>query len=84
MNKINFKHLILLVAILFVLNFVISKNSALKRIMKGITKSFTKKESFDNLIEDIPVDKKNKSCSQDSVNYGINNYIFAKTPFARP
>jgi hypothetical protein len=80
MNKINFKHLILLVAILFVLNFAINKNSTIKRIIKGITN----KEKFDNLIEDIPVDKKNKSCSQDSVNYGVNDYIFAKTLFARP
>lgn len=76
MNKINFKHLILLVAILFVLNFMISKNNILKGIMK--------KETFDNLIEDIQLDKKNKSCSQDSINYGVNDYIFAKTPFSRP
>jgi hypothetical protein len=80
MNKINFKHLIVLVAILFVLNFAISKNNNLKRIIKGIMN----REKFDNLIEDIPVDKKNKSCSQESINYGVNNYIFAKTPFARP
>lgn len=80
MNKINFKHLILLVAILFVLNFAISKNSTLKRIIKGILK----REGFDSLIEDVPVDKKNKTCSQDSINYSIKNYIFEKTPFARP
>ena len=80
MNKINFKHLIVLVAILFVLNFAISKNNNLKRIIKGIMN----REKFDNLIEDIPVDKKNKTCSQESINYGVNNYIFAKTPFARP
>jgi hypothetical protein len=80
MNKINFKHLILLVAILFVLNFFINKNTTLKRIIKGIMN----REKFDNLIEDIPLDKKNKSCSQESINYSVNDYIFAKTLFARP
>lgn len=77
MNKINFNHLIILVSILFVLNFVISKNTVFKGIIKGILK----KEGFDNIY---PADKKNKTCSQDSINYGIKDYIFAKTLFARP
>ena len=40
-------------------------------------------EKFDDLL-DNPIDKKNKSCSQDSINYNVNDYIFAKTPFTRP
>lgn len=73
MNKeINITHLIILIIVLFGLYYLINGNSYMVKI-----------EKFDDLL-DNPIDKKNKSCSQDSINYSVHDYIFAKTPFTRP
>lgn len=73
MNKeINITHLIILIIVLFGLYYLMNGSSYMVKI-----------EKFDDLL-DNPIDKKNKSCSQDSINYSVNDYIFAKTPFTRP
>jgi hypothetical protein len=69
MNKeIKIQHLILLVAVLFFLYYIITNTTILK------------KESFDNTPA---IDKKNKTCSQDSINTGVKDYIFSGKPFVR-
>lgn len=69
MNKeIKFQHLIILVLVLIFLYYFITQSTTIKR------------EKFDNINA---IDKKNKTCSQDSINTGVKDYIFSTRPFAR-
>jgi|LakMenE18May11ns_1017448.scaffolds.fasta_scaffold9490031_1 hypothetical protein len=69
-EKINCQDLIVLIAVLFIVFY--------------FTTIF-KKENFDNIINSDmkTINRKNKSCSQDSINTTIKDYIFSTLPSTR-
>ena len=69
-KKINFQHLILLIAITFIIFYFTQKTTIFK------------KEKFDNIVTNS-ADRKNKTCSQDSINTTIKDYIFSSVPSTR-
>ena len=73
-KEINLQHLIILIAIIFIIFYFTTRK----------TKIF-KKEKFNNIINSDKnlIDKKNKTCSQDSINTSIKDYIFSTKPFVR-
>jgi hypothetical protein len=72
-KKINFKHLILLIAIILAVFYFTTQKTAIF------------KETFDNIInsDTKTIDRKNKTCSQDSINTNIKDYIFSSVPSTR-
>lgn len=60
--KVNIEHLVMLVAILFILFFILN-----------IKENF---QSEDNNNQNENVKPRDKTCGQESVNYGFLHYIF--------
>lgn len=71
-KKIKFQHLILLIAVILAIFYFTTQKTAI-----------FKKESFDNIIDSKTIDRKNKTCSQDSINTNIKDYIFSSIPSTR-
>ena len=71
-KQITFQHLIILIAVLFIV-FYFTKTTIFK------------KEKFDNIIniDTKMINRKNKTCSQDSINTTIKDYIFSSVPSTR-
>jgi hypothetical protein len=67
-EKINCQDLIVLIAVLFIVFY--------------FTTIF-KKENFDNISDMKTINRKNKTCSQDSINTTIKDYIFSTLPSTR-
>jgi hypothetical protein len=76
-KKIKFQQLILLIAVIAII-------LAVFYFAKQKTEIF-KKENFDNIInsDTKAIDRKNKTCSQDSINTNIKDYIFSSVPSTR-
>lgn len=73
-KKINFQHLVVLIAVIFLVFYFTTQKT-----------TFFKKETFDNILNgDIKTtDRKNKTCSQNSINTTIKDYIFSSVPSTR-
>jgi hypothetical protein len=76
-KKIKFQQLILLIAVIAVILAVFYFTTQKTAIFK--------KEKFDNIINNVTktIDRKNKTCSQDSINTNIKDYVFSSVPSTR-